>query len=50
MATKQFITITGGIKCSDVAKRLLSLALRMGGLEMLIFSEIANFEYVNLRN
>ena len=50
IATKQFITITGGINCSDVAKRLLSLPLRMGGLEMLIFSEIANFEYVNLRN
>ena len=48
--TKLFIpSITGGIKCSNVQSRLLSLPSRMGGLGIPIFSEIADFEYENSR-
>ena len=54
--TKQFIpsrkytlipAITGGIRCSDVERRLLSLPPRMGGLGIPVFSKIADFEYAN---
>lgn len=35
-------------KCSDVKKRLFYLLTRMGVLGISIFSEIADFEYINL--
>lgn len=48
--TKQFIpSITGSIKCSNVERRLSSLPPSMRGLEILVFSEIADFECENSR-
>ena len=48
--TKQFIpSITGGIKCSNVERKLLSLLRRTGSLRIPIFSKIPDFEYVNSR-
>ena len=37
--------ITGGIHCSDIERQLLSLSSKLGGLEILILTEILNQEY-----
>ena len=46
--TKEFILeITGGVKCSENERKLLSLPPKLGGLGILIFSEKSDFEYSN---
>ena len=36
--------ITGGIHCSDIDRKLLSLPSKLGGLGIPIFAEISNQE------
>ena len=46
--TKEFIlAVTGGVKCSENEKKLLSLPPKLGGLGIPIFSEASDFEYSN---
>ena len=46
LITSEFIpAITGGIHCSDIERKLLSLPSKLGGLGILIFTEISNQEY-----
>ena len=46
LKTPEFIpAITGGIHCSDIERKLLSLPSKLGGLGILIFTEISNQEY-----
>ena len=46
--TKEFIPeITGGVKCSENERKLLSLSPKLGGLGIPIFSEMSDFEYSN---
>ena len=37
--------ITGGIRCSNIERKLLSLSSKLGGLGIPIFAEISNQEY-----
>ena len=39
--------ITGGVKCSENERKLLSLPPKLGGLGIPIFSEKSDFEYSN---
>ena len=44
--TSEFIpAITGGIHCSNIKRKLLSLPSKLGGLGIPIFAEISNQEY-----
>ena len=44
--TSEFIpAITGGIHCSKIKRKLLSLPSKLGGLGIPIFTEISNQEY-----
>ena len=44
--TSEFIpAITGGIHCSNIKRKLLSLSSNLGGLGIQIFAEISNQEY-----
>ena len=44
--TSEFIpAITGGIHCSNIERKLLSLPSKLGGLGIPIFAEISNQEY-----
>ena len=44
--TTEFIpTITGGINCSDIEKKLMSLPPKLGSKGIPIFSDIADREY-----
>ena len=46
--TKEFIpAITGGVKCSDNERKLLSLPPKLGDLCPPVFSETSDFEYSN---
>ena len=46
LITSEFIpAITGGIRCSDIERKLLSLLSQLGGLGIPIFAEISNQEY-----
>ena len=46
LITSEFIpVITGGIRCSDIERKLLSLLSQLGGLGIPIFTEISNQEY-----
>ena len=46
LITSEFIpAITGGIHCSDIERKLLSLPSKLGGLGIPIFAEISNQEY-----
>ena len=46
LITSEFIpAITGGIHCSDIERKLLSLPSKLGGLGIPIFVEISNEEY-----
>ena len=46
LVTSEFIpAIIGGIHCSDIERKLLSLPSKLGGLGILIFAEISNQEY-----
>ena len=46
--TKELIpAITGGVKCSENERKLLSLPPKLGGLGIPIFSEKSDFEYSN---
>ena len=46
LLTSEFIpAITGGIHCSDIERKLLSLPSKLGGLGIPIFLEISNEEY-----
>ena len=46
--TKEFIpAITGGVKCSENVRKLLSFPPKLGGLGIPIFSETSDFEYSN---
>ena len=44
--TKEFIPVVpGGVKCSEIETKLLSLTPKLGGLGIPIFSEMSDFEY-----
>ena len=46
LKTPEFIpAITGGIHCSDIERKLLSLPSKLGGLGIPIFEETLNQEY-----
>ena len=45
---KEFIpALTGGVKCSENERKLLSLPPKLGGSGIPIFSETSDFEYSN---
>ena len=46
--TKEFIpAITGGVKCPENKRKLLSFPPKLGGLGIPVFSETSDFEYIN---
>ena len=47
ISTELIPAITGGITCSNLERKLLSLPPKLGGLGLPIFSEICDIEYAN---
>ena len=47
VSTEFLPAITGGINCSDIERKLMSLPPKLGGLGIPIFSEIADQEFNN---
>ena len=43
--TTEFIPAVGGISCSDIERKLMSLPSKLGGMGIPIFSDITDSEY-----
>ena len=44
ITTEFILAITGGINCSDIERKLMSLSSKLGGVRIPIFSKIADRE------